>query len=130
MTKKLPTSSLTSDRSGETTAARLRRNRSGPCVKNWLVIPRHLPNPIWNPFPLTQISLAARKVLLLLNQESKLNLARRRKDQRRQPRLALNRPSPDCHPDRSEAKWRDPAMKHLSLGYGIPALCSGRQENR
>src|SRR5207247_2818109 len=97
---------LMSDRSGETTAARLPRNRSRPYAKNWPIIPPHLRDPIWKLFPLTQISRAARKALLLLSQESKPNLARRRKLQHRQPRPGLNRRSPDCHPERSDAKWR------------------------
>ena len=36
--------------------------------------------------------------------------ARRRQDLHRQPSLALSPRNPDRHPDRSEAKWRDPEM--------------------
>src|SRR5437660_12659731 len=94
-----------SDRSGETTAARLPRNRSRPYAKNWPIIPPHLRDPIWKLFPPTQISRVARKALLHLSQASKPNLAHRRKDQRRQLRPALNRPSPDCPPEqRSEER--------------------------
>src|SRR5437899_8118559 len=110
-----------SDKSGETTAARLRRNRSPLSARNSPAIPGRSPKPISNLFPLTQISRAARAALLLLSQENKPNLARRRKDQRRQPRQALNRPSPDCHPDQSEAKWRDPAIATLKLRLRDPS---------
>jgi hypothetical protein len=70
------------------------------CAKNWLVIPVHSSKPICT-LLLTKIFRAARKALLLPSQESKPNLARRRKDQRRQLRPALSRPSPDCPPERS-----------------------------
>src|SRR5947207_10703740 len=92
-----------SDRNGETTVARLPRNRSRPYAKNWPIIPSHLRDPIWKPFPPTKISRAASKELLLPSQESKPNLACRRKvslARHRQTRPALNRPSLDCHLER------------------------------
>ena len=47
---------------------------------------------------LTKICLAASKALLLRSRESKLNLVRRRKVRRRQPRPVLNPPSLDVIP--------------------------------
>src|SRR5438105_15385943 len=89
-----------SDRSGETTAARLPRSRSRLYAKNWRFILDHSSKPICTLF-LTKISRAASTALLLLSRESKPNLARRHKDQRRQPRPGLSHPSLDRHPERS-----------------------------
>src|SRR5438105_4612172 len=84
-----------SGRSGETTVARLRRNRSPPSAKNWPVIPPHLPHPTWNPFRPMQNCQAANKAPHLRSQVSKPNLARRQLVHHRQPRPALNRSNPD-----------------------------------
>src|SRR5437763_17140070 len=90
-----------SDRSGETTAARLPRNRSRLYAKNWLVIPDHLAKPICTPLPTKISRVADSRALLLPSRANKPNLAHHHKVPHRQAHLALNRPSLDRHPERS-----------------------------
>src|SRR5438309_5597426 len=115
-----------SDRSGETTAARLPRNRSRLCAKNWLVIPDHSSKPICT-LLLTKISrVANNRALLLPSRANKPNLAHHHKVPHRQAHLALNRPSLDRHPERSRGircatlklSWRNPSRLRIEQRRG------------
>src|SRR5438270_10805054 len=95
-----------SDKSGETTAARLPKNRSQPCVKNWPVIPDHLPNQICKLLPTKISRVANSRALLLPSRANKPNLAHHHKVPHRQAHLALNRPSLDRHPSENTSPAR------------------------
>src|SRR6266481_6440509 len=111
-----------SDRNGETTAARLPRNRSRLYAKNWPVIPDHLPKPICTLLPTKISRVANSRALLLPSRGNKPNLAHHHKVHHRQAHLVLNRPSLDRHPER---KSRDPDEVTFKLAPRDPSTPLG-----
>src|SRR4029077_3425275 len=106
-----------SDRSGETTAARLPRNRSRLYAKNWPVIPDHSSKPICTLLPTKISRVANSRALLLPSRANKPNLAHHHKVPHRQVPLALNRLSLDRHSERKRQSGPD-EVRDLSSALG------------